>query len=155
MNLLLSMPGSSEWILIFFVLGGLSLFVLIPKIFYLLTLQSTLNNISPENRKMQPSNVWLLLIPLFSLIYHFYVIKYVAESIRAEADSMGRHLAEPMPAYHVGLAMCILNCLVVVPGVNILTSIAGLVCWIVYWVKIADYKNILSTEKMTFIGSRG
>lgn len=150
MTLLLSMPGGSEWILIILFLGGL---VLIPKIFYLITLQSTLNSISTENRKMPPANVWLLLIPLFSLVWHFFVIKNIAESISAEANSAGIKLTEPLPAYNVGLAMCILNCLFIVPGVNILTSIAGLICWIIYWVKISDFKRILTAEKMTFIGT--
>lgn len=150
MTLLLTMPGGTEWFLIFMILGGL---VLIPKIFYLITLQSTLASISPENRKMPPANVWLLLIPLFGTIWHFFVIKNMAESINAEATSMGIKLPEPMPAYNVGLAMCILNCLFIVPGVNILTSMAGLVCWIIYWVKISDYKRSLMTEKMTFIGA--
>lgn len=149
MNLLLSMPGGSELVIIFMFLGGI---VLIPKIFYLITLQSTLNAISPENRKMPPANVWLLLIPLFGIVWHFFVIKNIAESIHAEAISMSIKLSEPLPAYNVGLAMCILNCLFIVPGVNILTSIAGLICWIIYWVKISDYKNVLNREKMTFIG---
>lgn len=150
MKLLLTMPGGTEWFLIFVVLGGL---ILIPKIFYLITLQSTLASISPENRKMPPAHVWLLLIPLFSLVWHFFVIKSIAESITAEANSLGKKLAEPMPAYNIGLAMCILNCLFIVPGVNFVTSIAGLVCWIIYWVKISDYKKVLTTEKMTFIGA--
>jgi len=41
---------------------------LVPGIFFLLTLQNTLKVISPENRKMQPSNVWLMFIPLFNII---------------------------------------------------------------------------------------
>lgn len=138
MTLLFSMPGSSEWILIFIVLG-----MLIPKIFYLITLQSTLSNISIENRKMPPSNVWLLLIPLFGTIWHFIIVNNLADSIKAEANSKNVKLNETRPAYNIGLAMCILNCLFFIPFVNILTGIAGFVCWIIYWVKINSYNNML------------
>jgi hypothetical protein len=44
---------------------------LIPTIFYLKTLQDTLKEISVENRRMPPPNVWLLLIPLFNLVWAF------------------------------------------------------------------------------------
>ena len=136
------MPGGSEWILIFILFGGM----LIPKIFYLITLQSTLQTISSENRTMPPSNVWLLFIPLFGVIWHFIIINNMADSIKAEANSKNIKLDEARPGYNVGLAMCILNCLFFIPGLNILTGIAGLVCWIVYWVKINNYKNTLSNN---------
>lgn len=149
MNLLLSMPGGSEWFLIFIALGG----ILIPAIFYLMTLQSTLESVSKENRKMPSENVWLLLIPLFNLVWHFIVVKNLADSIKAEADSKGIMIAELKPAYNIGLAMCILSCLNFVPVLNFFTGIAAMVCWIIYWVKISNYKKILTAEKMTFIGT--
>lgn len=149
MNLLLTMPGGTEWFIIFIALGG----ILIPAIFYLITLQSTFDNISLGNRKMPSVNVWLLLIPVFGIVWHFIVVKKLADSIKAEADSMGIQLAELNPAYNIGLAMCILSCSYLIPGLNLFTGIAGMVCWIIYWVKISDYKKILLTEKMTFIGT--
>ena len=149
MTLLLSMPGGTEWFLIFIVLG----ITIIPAIFYLMTLQSTLDTISMENRKMPSGNVWLLLIPLFNLVWHFIVVKNIADSIKAEADSKGIMIAELKPAYNIGLAMCILSCLNLVPVLSMFTGIAAMVCWIIYWVKIADYKRILVRENMTFIGT--
>lgn len=47
------MLGGAEWILISFILIPI---FLLPAIFFLLTLQKTLNAISPENRMMSPSN---------------------------------------------------------------------------------------------------
>jgi len=55
--------GFQEILLILIVLCGM----IIPKIFYLLTLQNALKTISPQNRKMEPGKVWLLFIPLFSV----------------------------------------------------------------------------------------
>lgn len=143
MTLLFDLPGTTEWILIFICLG----LVLIPAIFYIVTLQSTFNTISAENRKMSSSNVWLLLVPLFGIVWHFIVVDNLATSINAEAKSKDIKIAEPRPAYNIGLAMCILNCLFFIPGVNFFTGTAALICWILYWVKIAGYKNILIREK--------
>jgi len=137
MQLLLSMPGGSEWILLLIVFGIL----LIPKIFYLISLQSAFDAISVENRKMPSGNVWLLLIPLFSIVWHFIVVGNLADSIKAEANSKNIPLAENKPGYNIGLAMCILNCFFVIPILNILTSIAGFICWISYWVKVSNYKK--------------
>lgn len=142
------MPGGTEWILIFIVLGLL----LIPRIFYIISLQSTFDAISIENRKMSSSNVWLLLIPLFGTVWHFIIVSNLADSIRTEANSKDIKIVEPRPAYNIGLAMCILNCFFFIPGLNILTGIAGLICWILYWVKIVSYKNTLFTERYNSIG---
>lgn len=150
MTLLISMPGGTEWILIFIALGGLTL---IPTIFYLISLQSTLNAISIANRKMPSGNVWLLLIPLFGTVWHFIIVNNLADSIKAEANSKNIKITESRPAYNVGLAMCILNCLFFIPGLNILSGIAGLICWILYWVKISSYKNLLLTEQNIYVGT--
>jgi hypothetical protein len=147
MNILLSMPGGSEWML---VLIFLSIFI-IPKIFYIATLQSTLNSISVENRKMAPGNVWLLLIPVFSAIWHFIVVGNLADSIKAEATSKKLFLNETRPAYSVGLAMCVLDCFAIIPGLNLLTILISLICWIIFWVKINGYKNLLTSARFNSI----
>lgn len=102
---------------------------------------------------MQSGLVWLLLIPLFAFVWHFFVVKNVADSISAEANAMNIQREEPRPAYNIGLAMCVLNCLILIPEtkIKLLVSIAGMVCWIIYWVKINSYKNLLLADKMTAI----
>ena len=44
---------------------------------------------------------------------------------------------EPQPGKNLGLIMCILVCCGFVPLLGLFTGIAALVCWILYWVKIA------------------
>jgi hypothetical protein len=39
--------------------------LLVPKIFYLFTLQKAFSRCSPDCRAMNPGMVWLMLIPLF------------------------------------------------------------------------------------------
>ncbi len=142
MTLLFTMPGGTEWIFILIILGLFS----IPGIFYLITLQLTFDSISNENRMMPSANVWLLLIPIFGLVWHFKVVSKLTESIKAEAITKGIYIEEPKPAYNIGLAMCILNCIFFAPYLNLFSSIAGLICWIIYWGKIASYKRILTAK---------
>ena|SRR5690242_14728159 len=76
---------------------------LIPAIFFLLTLQNTLRAISPENRRMPPSNVWLLFIPLFNLVWQFIVVDRISQSIGAECARLNIPVTDPKPTYSIGL----------------------------------------------------
>ena len=58
--------------------------MIIPAVFYVLTLQKALNRCSPECRAMNPPMVWLLFIPLFNVIWHFMVVMNLAKSLGAE-----------------------------------------------------------------------
>jgi hypothetical protein len=130
-------------------LGGFTLLLIIllavcigllPKIFYLITLQKTMNAIRPEFRKMPPGQVWLELIPLFGMVWQFFNVINVSDSLKKEFDARGIPTAEERPAYPIGLTFCILFCCSVVPILGGLAAIGGLVCWIIFWVKIANYK---------------
>jgi hypothetical protein len=105
--------------------------LLVPMIFYLLTLQKALNRCSPESRAMQPAMVWLMLVPLFNIVWQFFVVINMAKSLAAEFQKRG--IAEdPNPGQTLGLVMCV--------G-NLVCGPVGLICWILYWVKIAGYSN--------------
>ncbi|WP_226389839.1 hypothetical protein [Penaeicola halotolerans] len=136
---------------IFIVLITLGFFLaifLIPFVFYLLTLQNTLKAISPENRKMEPTNVWLLLIPFFGTVYHFIVVGAISDSIKLELEKQKLHLPTGRPAYEIGIAMCVLNVLAYIPVLNYITGVASLVTWIVYWVKINEFKSQFAQKMM-------
>ncbi len=117
--------------------------LLIPWIFYCLTLQKALNRCSPENRAMQPGMVWLLLIPLVNLVWNFMVVLNMSKSLGAEFQKRGM-AEDPQPGKTVGMTMAILICCGVIPIVGFLASIAGLICWVIYWVKIVDYSKKLA-----------
>ena len=107
---------------------------LVPFIFYLLTLQKALNRCSPECRAMNPAMVWLMFVPLFHIVWQFFVVLNVAKSLGAEFRKRG--IAEdPNPGQTIGMIMCI--------G-NLICGPVGLVCWIIYWVKIAGYSGRLA-----------
>jgi hypothetical protein len=114
--------------------------MLVPFIFYCLTLQKALNRCSPENRAMNPGMVWLMFIPLFNIVWHFFIVVNMAKSLGAEFQKRGM-AEEPKPGQNIGMVMCILCCCGVVPVLGILASLAGFVCWILYWVKIAGFSS--------------
>jgi hypothetical protein len=114
--------------------------MLVPFVFYCLSLQKALNRCSPECRAMNPGMVWLMFIPLFNMVWHFFVVINVAKSLGCEFQKRG--IAEdPKPGQQLGMIMCILICCGIIPFLGILCSLGGLVCWILYWVKIAGYSN--------------
>jgi hypothetical protein len=94
---------------------------------------------------MSPGKVWLLLVPLFNLVWQFLVVTNLAKSLRNEFTrrSLPSPESTPAPGRVVGLAMCILSLVSLVPLIAPVASIAGFVCWIVYWMKIANYSRML------------
>jgi hypothetical protein len=108
--------------------------LLLPAIFYMGTLQKALNRCSPECRAMKPGMVWLLLIPLFNIVWQFIVVLNMAKSLAAEFQKRGM-AEDPNPGQTLGLVMCI--------G-NLLCGPVGLICWIIYWVKIAGCSSKLA-----------
>jgi hypothetical protein len=137
--------GATEIILVFLVFGVVGI---LPMIFYLLTLQSTLNEVQPENRKMQPGQVWLTLIPLFGIVWQFIVVNSMADSLKNEFQQRNIKVDEDRPGIGLGLAFCILACCSIIPFLGMLTGIAGFICWIIYWVKISNYKAELQHSKI-------
>jgi len=116
--------------------------MLVPFIFYLLTLQKALNRCSPECRAMSPGLVWLMFIPLFNIVWHFLIVLNVAKSLGAEFQKRG--IAEdPNPGQTLGLVMCI---------ANLICGPVGFVCWILYWVKIAGYSGKLTAGPALMAG---
>jgi hypothetical protein len=159
-------------------LGGQELIVILAvylllMFFYVRTLDRTLSRCSAEARAIRPELLWLMLIPGFSLVWHFWVVLKVTESLHNEFLRRNITDVPRYPGRGTGLATCILSiCLVaatialaVLPATssragpfvsdeNLAISmfvatlanyagLAALVCWIVYWVKISRYTSHL------------
>jgi len=129
--------------MIFVALGLVMLLIgLVVMVFYILTLQKALNKCAPENRAMQPAMTWLLLIPCFGLVWHFFVVINMAKTLGAEFQKRGL-AEEPEPGKVLGLVTCGLFVGSCIPFLNYLCAPAGLICWIIYWVKISGYSGKL------------
>jgi len=135
--------GFQELLLVMFVCFAI---VLIPAIFYLLTLQNALKAVEPANRTMAPSNVWLLFIPVFNIVWIFIVINAIGTSFKNQYEKYGVFKAE-RPTYGIGIAMAILEICSFIP----LVGLAALVCWIIHWVQVNQHKNeILRLQASNF-----
>ena len=127
-------------------LVGLLIF-LIPAILFLLTLQKALTRVAPERRTMNPPMVWLGLIPLFNVIWNFFMVLALSKSLGAELTA--RNIPhENEPGKTIGLVWAALGAACLVPGLNFLLGIPALIMWIIYWVKIAGFSGMIADPGM-------
>jgi hypothetical protein len=120
----------------------LPLFVL-PAIFYILTLSQALKKCSPASVTIEPGMLWLLLIPIVNLVWHFFVVTGIARSLSNELRARNITGMDPEPGRQIGIAMCVCGACGIIPLFGILTLLAYLILWIIYWAKIAEFSRIL------------
>jgi hypothetical protein len=77
---------NSDSLLIVLIISLVSLAVWI---LYLLTLKGLLQEINPENRRIRIGQIWLLLIPLFNMIWYPLVVHRLSQSVREEFHDRG------------------------------------------------------------------
>ena len=126
---------------------GLFIFIIVAvailiAVLYLLTLQNVLKEIEPQNRLVEPSNVWLMFIPLFNLIYPFILYPKISESLRNEFDSRGLSKSGDY-GRAIGITMPILGLCGWIPILGGLAGLANLILFIIFWVKMSEFKNEL------------
>lgn len=136
--------GTILWMIAAYAVFGIALIVI--GILFLMAIYKLLQKCSPENRTMEPGLVWLWFIPLFGLYWQFVVVNNVAMSLQKEFKK--RSIAEEeLPGKKIGLPMCILTVvsIIPIPVISTLVGIAGLVYWILYWVKIRGFSQKLGS----------
>jgi hypothetical protein len=104
------------------------------QILFLVTLSKCLAACSPRNRTMEPGMVWLNLIPLFGIVWMFITIIRISESLQNEYDSRRMHTDDPDFGKMMGILYMVLS---------LVCGPVGLIFFIIYWVKIAGFKNAL------------
>lgn len=149
-------------------LGMLCLFLIVAiiiAVFYLLTLQKALSRVAPWNRLMEPGLVWLSLIPLFNLIWSFFIATRIPDSLRNEFRH--RRLDDGSDyGKGIGLANAIIGVLSFALNmvsrlsrqpVVIITAPLGLISlilFIIFWVRIAGYSKKLAGLPYDYEGAR-
>lgn len=125
---------------------------------FLLTINRTMQQVRPGLRQISPLGVWLCLIPILSVIFEIWMVRAVAASLCRQFKEFE---ADDYSAYgkKAGLSWIILSLLTSVVSVMKLaiaqSHLAGLafvasiisgglalltfVCWVFYWVQIADF----------------
>ncbi len=124
---------------------------LIPTIFYFISLQKALEAVSPENRMMPPGQVWLSLIPFFNFVWMFFVVNKIATSLRLECYKLNITTTELKPTQGIGNAKNILRLCTFIPVIGVFANIGFIVCWILYWVKVNQYKNLIIANRDNII----
>lgn len=142
------------------ILGGLCcllLVALIVYIFFFLTLSRALNRCHWRNRTMEPGQVWLNFIPLFNIVWQFITVNRVADSLHNEFRDRGWDRRDTDYGRAVGTAFCILNVIggfingasniePMIALVGLPVGVMGLVCFIIYWVRIATFSRQLLAD---------
>jgi hypothetical protein len=126
-------PGAGEWAMIIAFYVGLIVIGYVIRIFFLLTLSKCLKEIAPKNRQMEPGQVWLALIPIFDVIWIIIIAIRLADSLKDEYEDRGLtgdgDFGKTLGIVYIVSAF-ICGCV-------------SLVCFIMYWVKIAGYSRTL------------
>lgn len=113
------------------VLAAVIAFVL----WHLMAAYKALNAVSEDNRDMQPGMVFLIFIPLFGPIWHFFIIFRVASSLQKEFDERGLD-ADGDFGSTLGLWGIILNI--------IGCAMIGIILLIMWTLKIRAYTQMLT-----------
>jgi hypothetical protein len=97
---------------------------------------------------MEPGNVWLMLIPLFNVVWVFMVVNAIANSTKAQLEQYGVYSSDK-PTYSIGLAWAICSLCNWLPVLGIFAGLASLVLFIVYWIKVSEVrKQLLVLEEV-------
>jgi len=122
------------------VIAGLAI-----NLMFLTTLKRLLEQCAPHNRLMEPGQVYLNLIPCFGAIWMFFTVSRVGQTLRNEFDERGNDLPGDY-GQQLGISFAGLTLAWIIPYIGWLFGLAGVICWIVYWVKMAEYNRHLSEE---------
>jgi uncharacterized membrane protein len=77
------------------------------------------------------------MVPLFNLYWHFVVVMNVSRTHRNEIIQRGLRSHPPI-AQSLGLTMCVLSVLALVPAVGGVALVVAFLFWIAYWIKVAS-----------------
>lgn len=104
-----------------------------------------LSTVPQQYRKISPGMVWLLMIPLFNLIWGFFVYPQVSQSLKRYAGAKGnQRLAATDCGEVFGWILAALVVASCIPAVGPLAALGSLVILIIYLIKINQVANELS-----------
>jgi hypothetical protein len=128
------------------VVCGFYLVLLIVLIFFLLTLSKTLSQCRPENRTMEPGQVWLNLIPIFNLAWMFITVLRLSESLKNEYYDRGWNRRGEDYGQGLGIATCSLIVAANIPYIGCIFFLGWMVCFILYWMRMSGYGTQLASR---------
>lgn len=106
------------------------------------SLYSALSRV-PEDKQVFPAwFCWLLIIPLVGYVFSWLMLPFgIPRSFENYLSDNPAAVKKAKTLFGIGLAYVIIPLVAWIPIVGIPFSIAALVLWIIYWVKIVKFKN--------------
>lgn len=136
-------------------LGLAALINILILVFFCKSLIKALSYISPENKKVVSSTVWLLLVPGLNLIINFIVVFGMSKSIANELERRDFEVTRRRPTFDYGIIYAILSlgpliALFPIPekyavAVTVI-SFSQIFFFVQYWMKINWYKSVLQND---------
>ncbi|RXK61819.1 hypothetical protein ESA94_02050 [Lacibacter luteus] len=97
------------------------------------------------SRKLNTSDVWFQLIPVFNFYWSFVVVNRLSASFAEEFDRLQITRRELYPTRAAGIASILLYFVSLIP-VKEIKTLAGagwFVCFIVYWIQIQKCRKLI------------
>jgi hypothetical protein len=136
------MPGDADPAIALAVLGVM----LLPRIFYLVTMHRAISKCDPSARSMPPGLVWLSMVPLLYMVWDFVVVVAVGRSLGNEYSRRNKPLSYSLPGLGIGISFCVLNLLLWIPFINLIAFPLGVVLWLIFWAKIARLSSRMDED---------
>lgn len=131
-------------------IGVCVLFVLVINAIVCVFLHKLYKALPEQHRQLSPGLVWLLMIPLFNIVWNFFVFPKLSRSYQTCFEAAGDTSAGTCNS---GLALAypiLCACTIVpIPCVAPIVGLAGLVVLIVYLVKMFDLKSRIEPSAPT------
>jgi len=110
---------------------------------FLWNIRKTIVAIKPHNRVVKPNHVWLMFIPLVNLVYQFFLVHKVAQSLFNEFNERNMPTKPVNIAYNLGMVACILNILSLVPQLAFFASFLVMVFMFAFWTRLFFIRKVL------------
>jgi hypothetical protein len=110
---------------------------------FMFAVARVLRKVSPENRRMEPGQVWLNLVPIFNIVWATVTVERVAESLRNEFRERGMDGPEERYGRGRGLTAITLLLMVIPPQLALVTWPLACGYAIAYWRQLNRYAERL------------
>ncbi len=126
----------------------LAFLIIIPFVafvFYIRAISKALSVIEPAHRKQAPGMAWLLLIPVFNVIWFFFLLKAIKQGFEEMTET--RLLSQRIDTgYHYGIAMGCCWAASFIPKLIFVSLIPMFVFSILHWTKLNNARRQASAE---------
>ena len=114
-------------------------------VFYIRAISKTIKAIDPEYRTQAPGMAWLLLIPVFNVIWFFFLLKSIKTGFFKMHEN--RRISQPIDTgYAYGIAMGCCWAAIFIPKLIFIALIPMFVFSILHWTKLNNARKRLSEE---------